>query len=121
MDLRGTFPSGAVAGAILLPVACAFGAEPGRPARPAFAGPVELAQAPVPRARVSITGVRLTRGDGVRCPAIRDDDGRVHTVSYLSPDIPIGGRVTVRGYYAIRLSCFDEVLVVEEERARGRP
>lgn len=65
--------------------------------------------------RVTITGVRLTAGDGVACPTIRDDDGVVHTVSYLSPSIPIGARVTVRGYRAAMPSCFADVIVVEEE------
>ncbi len=68
-----------------------------------------------PSGWVSITGVRLTQGDAVQCPQVRDDAGVVHGVSYLSPDIPIGGRVTVRGFHAITPVCLGKVLVVEEE------
>jgi hypothetical protein len=63
---------------------------------------------------VTITGVRLTQGDAVKCPTIRADDGSLHPVSYLAPDIPIGGRVTVRGFLAVTTHCIGTVLVAEE-------
>jgi hypothetical protein len=66
-------------------------------------------------ARATISGVRLTRGDAVRCPEIRDDAGRVHVVSHLSPAIAIGARVTVTGFYAVTTKCLGRVLVVEDE------
>jgi hypothetical protein len=65
--------------------------------------------------RLSITGVRITRGDAVNCPQVRGDDGRTHTVSYLSPRVEIGGRVALTGYMGYSVKCLGEVLVVEEE------
>lgn len=66
-------------------------------------------------AQVTVSGERVTRGDAVDCPTIRAADGTLHPVSYLSPTIPIGGRVTVRGFYAVTVGCLGTVLVVEEE------
>ncbi|MDT8853545.1 hypothetical protein RNZ50_00560 [Paracoccaceae bacterium Fryx2] len=63
----------------------------------------------------SVTGVRITEGNAVDCPQIRDDSGKVHTVSYLSPGVAIGDRVKVSGFYAITTRCLGTVLVVEEE------
>ncbi len=65
--------------------------------------------------RFSIVGTRLTEGNAVDCPQIQSDDGSIHTVSYLSPAVAIGSRVSVRGFYAITTRCLGEVLVVEEE------
>jgi hypothetical protein len=67
-------------------------------------------------ARITLTGVRLTKGDAVECPQIRDDSGAVHAVSYLSPRIAIGARVSVSGFYAVTTTCLGRVLVVEQER-----
>ena len=64
---------------------------------------------------VSITGVRLTMGNAVDCPQIRDDDGGIHTVSYLTPGVGLGARVSVSGFYAITTHCVGTVLVVEKE------
>lgn len=70
-------------------------------------------------ARVTITGVRISAGTAVDCPAIRDDAGAVHPVSYLSPGIAIGDRVSVTGFPAVTTTCLGKVLVVEEERPGG--
>jgi hypothetical protein len=67
-----------------------------------------------------ISGVRLTKGNAVDCPTIRDDDGNVHTVSYLSPAIEIGARVSVTGVYGITTTCLGRVLVVESETDLSR-
>ena len=64
---------------------------------------------------VTLTGTRVTKGNAVNCPELRDDDGTIHVVSYLSPAAPIGTRVTVRGFYGITTTCLGTVLVVEEE------
>jgi hypothetical protein len=74
---------------------------------------------PAPAARVTVTGVRITGGGAVDCPAIRDDAGAVHPVSYLSPRIAVGDRVTVTGFHAVTTTCLGRVLVVEEERPAG--
>jgi hypothetical protein len=66
-------------------------------------------------ARVTITGERLTQGDAVRCPQVRDDAGRVHDVSHLSPAVAIGDRVAVTGRYVVSTRCLGTVLIVEEE------
>jgi hypothetical protein len=65
--------------------------------------------------RLSITGVRITRGDAVACPQIRDDAGRIHTVSYLSPLAGIGARVTVTGSIGYSIKCIGKVFLVMEE------
>lgn len=67
------------------------------------------------RQTVAITGVRVTQGNAVDCPQLRDDAGTIHVVSYLSPAAPIGTRVTVRGFYGITTKCLGTVVVVEEE------
>jgi hypothetical protein len=64
---------------------------------------------------LTLTGTRLTRGNAVDCPTIRDDAGVVHSVSYLTPGVAIGARVTVSGVYGITTSCRGTVLVVQEE------
>lgn len=64
-------------------------------------------------ALATVTGVRATRGGGVECPALRDDAGVLHPVSYLPPRIAVGDRVTVRGTLAITTACRGVVLVVE--------
>lgn len=63
----------------------------------------------------SITGVRLTQGNAVDCPQLRDDAGKIHVVSYLSPAAAIGTRVTVSGSYGISTKCLGTVLVVDQE------
>lgn len=63
----------------------------------------------------SITGVRLSQGNAVDCPQLRDDAGKIHVVSYLSPAAPIGTRVTVSGTYGITTKCLGSVLVVDQE------
>lgn len=60
-----------------------------------------------------VSGVRATWGDAVHCPQIRADDGSLHPVSYLPPDIPVGARVTARGIRAVTIGCVGSVLVVE--------
>jgi hypothetical protein len=130
MNLPQVFASRIAAVGIVLLQAFTFAAGLGQPRRPVFfsgsaaaaehAQSTESAQAPAAPDGASITGARLTWGDGVQCPTIQDDEGVVHTVSYLSPGIPIGGRVMVRGYHAVRLSCFGDVLIVEEEIALDR-
>lgn len=67
------------------------------------------------RPRISITGVRLTEGNAVDCPRVRDDAGVDHPVSYLSPAVAIGDRVSISGFYAVITTCLGTVLVVEEE------
>ena len=62
----------------------------------------------------TLTGTRLTRGDAVDCPTLRDAAGAVHAVSYLSPAVAIGARVTVRGFYAVTTHCRGRVLVVQD-------
>jgi hypothetical protein len=64
---------------------------------------------------LTLTGTRLTQGNAVDCPTIRDDAGGVHSVSYLTPGVAIGARVTVSGVYGITTSCRGTVLVVQEE------
>ena len=70
---------------------------------------------PVPGTTTSLTGTRLTMGNAVDCPQIRDAAGAVHTVSYLSPAVALGARVTVRGVYGITTTCLGTVLVVQQE------
>ncbi len=66
-------------------------------------------------ATISITGVRLTQGNAVDCPQVRDDAGVVHVVSYLSPAVAIGARVSLSGFYGITTTCLGTVLVVQTE------
>lgn len=64
---------------------------------------------------VRLTGERITQGNAVDCPQIRDDSGKVHSVSYLSPAVEIGGRVTVSGVYGVSTRCVGTVLIVQTE------
>ncbi len=65
---------------------------------------------------IQITGVRLTKGNAVDCPQVRDDAGVIHSVSYLSPGVGIGARVTLSGFYAVTTHCIGTVLVVRDEQ-----
>ncbi len=67
-----------------------------------------------PSGTVSVSGVRVTQGDGVECPRIRDASGREYAVSYLPPSIPIGSPVSVRGPLVILTTCLGKVIHVEE-------
>ena len=62
---------------------------------------------------VTVTGVRVSRGDAVECPRLRDDAGVLHPVSYLPPRVALGDRVTVSGRLAVTTTCRGIVLVVE--------
>jgi len=64
---------------------------------------------------VSLTGVRLTRGNAVDCPRLRDDAGHEYGVSYLSPAVAIGARVSLRGVWGISTRCRGRVLMVQQE------
>lgn len=83
-----------------------------------FSPPV-IRSAPAQDAPVSVTGIRLTRGDAVQCPLIRDDAGQIHAVSSLPADLPPGARVTVRGHTAISTRCTGPVIAVETATAGG--
>lgn len=67
---------------------------------------------------LDVTGVRITQGDAVDCPRIRDSAGRIFGVSHLPPDIAIGDRVAVRGRYAVVTTCLGEVIQVERVQRR---
>lgn len=107
----------------LLAVLAAGAACAGHPARadhpfqPVEAKPVireSHPDRPSETPNVQITGVRVTQGNAVDCPQLRDDEGTLHAVSYLSPTIAIGTRVRVTGFYAVTLACLGPVLVVQE-------
>lgn len=70
---------------------------------------------------LGVTGIRVSEGDAVDCPRLRDDAGILHAVSYLPPRIAIGERVTVWGRLAVTTTCRGVVLVVEKlvEGVRG--
>ena len=72
-------------------------------------------QTPTATGKTTISGVRLTQGNAVDCPTIRDDAGGVHAISYISGAIAIGDRVLVTGFYAVTTSCVGTVLVAEQE------
>lgn len=67
------------------------------------------------RETVVISGVRLMQGNAVDCPQLRDDAGKVIGVSALSASVPIGGRVSLRGFYGVSTKCVGTVLIVTEE------
>ena len=46
----------------------------------------------------TLTGTRLTRGDAVDCPTLRDAAGGVQPVSCLSPALATGARGAVTGF-----------------------
>jgi hypothetical protein len=77
--------------------------------------PVEMTSNPEGQT-IQITGVRLTQGNAVDCPQVRDDSGVIHAVSYLSPAVGIGARVTLSGFYAVTTQCIGQVLVVRDEQ-----
>lgn len=68
---------------------------------------------------ILITGIRITQGNAVDCPQLRDDAGVVHTVSYLSPAAKIGSRVALSGTYGVTTHCLGKVLVVRDEKILG--
>ncbi len=75
--------------------------------------------APQTAAAITLTGTRMTRGNAVDCPQVRDAAGKLHVVSYLSPAVAVGARVTVSGFYGVTTSCLGTVLVVETESSPG--
>ena len=77
--------------------------------------PVQTIPVQTTRAIITLTGIRLTQGNAVDCPTLRDDAGGVHVLSYLSPAVAIGARVTVAGFYGITTGCRGTVLVVQQE------
>ena len=68
------------------------------------------------RTAVVLTGVRVTQGNAVDCPQLRDDAGNVHVVSALSGGAQIGARIEVRGFYGVSTKCIGTVLIVQEEK-----
>lgn len=64
---------------------------------------------------VQLSGVRISEGNAVECPQIRDDGGKLHSVSYLSPAVAIGERVNVSGFYGVSTGCVGTVLIVQTE------
>ena len=68
------------------------------------------------RADISVTGVRVTQGDAVDCPRLRDAEGVLHAVSHLSPRVAIGALVEVTGSYQVTTRCVGRVIAVREER-----
>jgi hypothetical protein len=77
--------------------------------------PMSAASTPVRGERATISGIRVTAGNAVDCPQIRDDAGRLHAVSYLSPRVAVGDRVTVSGTYAVTTRCLGLVLAMDRE------
>lgn len=100
------FTQGSLAILLVLPPACGHG-------RMAPLSPPQEAAADQP---VTLTGIRVTEGNAVDCPQIETADGRRHGVSYLSPAVAIGARVTVSGHYGVTTTCLGRVLIVAEER-----
>lgn len=72
-------------------------------------------QDPAVQDLITLTGTRLTMGNAVDCPTLRDAAGVVHGLSYLSPAVVLGARVTVTGVYGISTRCRGTVLVVQQE------
>ena len=70
--------------------------------------------------RITVSGARISMGDGVDCPKIRADDGMETPISYLAPSIAIGDRVEVTGFMAVMTTCRGKVLFAEEVRALGK-
>ena len=66
--------------------------------------------------RITVTGVRLTKGGAVECPQIRTGDGTVISVHHLAADIAIGECVEVTGFMANMTTCLGPVLYVEKVR-----
>lgn len=108
--------AGVATGTLLL--ACtdpraSFASPPALLQEPARVDPSNPTQATTDAVR--LTGERITQGNAVDCPQIRDDSGKVHSVSYLSPAVEIGGRVTVSGVYGVSTRCVGTVLIVQTE------
>lgn len=108
------FTQGSLAILLVLPPACGHGRMA------PLSSPQEAAMPPhAPAAAdqpVTLTGIRVTEGNAVDCPQIETADGRRHGVSYLSPAVAIGARVTVSGHYGVTTTCLGRVLIVAEER-----
>lgn len=68
--------------------------------------------------RITVRGVRLTRGNAVDCPQIRTSDGTVVSVHHLAADIAIGDCVEVSGFMANMTTCLGPVLYVEKVHRR---
>lgn len=65
------------------------------------------------QARITVTGERMSKGNAVDCPTIRTDGGKTYSISYLSPAIAIGDRITVTGVMANSATCRGPVIRVE--------
>lgn len=73
-----------------------------------------IQQMAVRHEKLSITGVRLTWGDAVRCAKVQADDGETYSVSSLGSGVAIGDRVRISGFMAYVTSCTGPVLYAEE-------
>ena len=102
---------------------CAVYGQPARQSQPLSAAgnlngrPLLQAQG---EDRITVSGARISMGDGVDCPKIRADDGMETPISYLAPSIAIGDRVEVTGFMAVMTTCRGKVLFAEEVRALGK-
>jgi hypothetical protein len=77
-------------------------------------GKVELASQQGDQVRITVTGIRITKGTAVDCPQIRTDDGRIYSISYLAPSVAVGDRVEVTGMMANSATCSGPVLNAEK-------
>ncbi len=64
--------------------------------------------------QVSIVGTYESAGNGVECPKIRADDGRLFGVSSMPTDIELGARVKIAGPIVVMTTCLGDVIYVEE-------
>lgn len=71
---------------------------------------------PATQGSITISGVRLTKGNAVNCPEILADDGKVYPVKGLSPDIALGQRVTITGVWGVATSCNGRIIVIERQQ-----
>jgi len=69
---------------------------------------------PVRGEQVSIVGIYESAGNGVECPKVRADDGRVFGVSSIPTDIELGARVKIAGPIVVMTTCLGDVIYVEE-------
>lgn len=63
--------------------------------------------------QVSIVGVYESAGNGVECPKVRVNDGRVFGVSSIPTNVEIGARVKITGPIVVMTSCLGDVIYVE--------
>jgi hypothetical protein len=61
----------------------------------------------------TVTGVRVTQGNGVECPTLKTDSGDIVAIYGMPANIRLGDRVTITGTLVYPTTCIGPALNAE--------